>query len=207
MIVNSERAMVLFCPACQRMQSHVFSLFQISKAPQTLVCECGFSQGKLEKTAAHYQVDLLNAAGERIRLRLPRRTFVYAPFFNLTSPRSGQHVGYLGSPDQVLELASDSFSNFLPAAAEIVNPEIMEEILGRLQELAERGKIRCECEQSSIGIDVYAERVELVCSFCGSVVQISACCPEDQERLARITEIVMEPCTSLMLSEWLKPLT
>lgn len=206
MIVNSERAMVLFCPACQRMQSHVFSVFQISKVPHPLVCECGFSQGKLEKAAAHYQLDLLSAVGESIRLRLPRRTFVHVPFFHLTSPRSGQHLGYLGSPDQVLELASDSFSSFLPAA-EIANPEIMEEILGRLQELAGRGKIRCECEQSSIGIDVYAERVELVCSYCGGVVQIRACCPEDQERLARITEIVMEPSTSLLLGEWLKPLT
>jgi len=38
-------------------------------------------------------------------------------------------------------------------------------------------------------------------------VKIGARTQQHQERLARVTEIVMEPCTSQFLGEWLKPLT
>lgn len=206
MIVNSERALAIICPACQSFEKHKFSLFAISQEPFQLSCSCGFSQGHVSRTNKGFELDVLTISGEWARIRLTRKEFFYTPLLNLFSSQTGQHVGYLGNPEQVHQQVVHS-PQLLPGPSEFINPEVMAEILELLQELAQREKIRCECEHSSIGIDIYADRVELVCAYCGGVVQIGAVCGKHRERLARVTEIVMEPSTSKMLGEWLKPLT
>lgn len=207
MIVNSERTIALTCPACQVIQEHVFSLFVISQQPFQLVCSCGFSQGHLTKVNRNYKLDVLTDRGDRVRILLPKDKFFYSPLYSLSSPAVDQNLGYLGSPHDVHQAVTEA-SISLPEFGHFSNPQIMREILKNLQVLAKQQRIRCECEHSSIGIDVYADRVELVCSFCGSVIQIEASTKEHQERISRITEIIMEQCSAQqLLGEWLKPLT
>ena len=205
MILNSERTIALTCPACQGVQKHTFSLFSISQKPLQLVCSCGFSQGHLRRLNKHFEVDVLSMEGDRARVLVPRGQFFSTPLVNLLSPVSGRSLGYLGDPATVQDMVRPS-ALFLESD-DFSNPEVMREILQLLEDLAEQDKIRCECEHSSIGIDVYPDQVELVCSYCGSMVQIGASTRQHQERLARVAEIVMEPCTSHFLGEWLKPLT
>ncbi len=207
MIVNSERTIALTCPACQGIQKHTFSLFFISQNPLQLLCDCGFSQGHLRRLNKHFELDVLSIEGDRARILLPRGQFFKLPLINLVSPTSGLSLGYLGDPAHVQDMVLDGLSGFSLESDDFSNPEIMRGILELLEDLAGRTKIRCECEHSSIGIDVYSDQVELVCSFCGSVVQIDANTQKHYERLARVSEIVMEPCTSHYLGEWLKPLT
>lgn len=207
MIVNSERAIALTCPACQGIQKHTFSLFSISKNPLKLVCACGFSQGHLRRLNKHFELDVLSIEGERARILLTRGQFFGMPLIHLLSPMSGQSLGYLGELASVQEVVLDQPSGFFIGPDDFENPDVMRNVLERLEELAGRDKIRCECEHSSIGIDVYPDQVELVCSYCGSVVKIGASTRQHQERLERVAEIVMEPCTSRFLGEWLKPLT
>ena len=120
-------------------------------------------------------------------------------------------MGYLGCPQEVDEavfLLGDEweYSDVQIDLEEFVNPQVMHGVLEKLQELAENNKIKCGCEHSSVGIDIYGDKVELVCSFCGSAVLIGATTRKDQERMARITEIVMEPSSHAFLEERLKPL-
>ncbi len=207
MIVNSERTIALTCPACQGIQKHTFSLFSISKQPLQLVCDCGFSQGHLRRINKHFQLDVLSIEGERARILLPRGRFFGMALINLLAPGSGQSLGYLGDPMSVQEVVLDGPSGFFLESDHFANPGVMRSVLEILENLAAHDKIRCECDYASIGIDVYSDDVELVCSFCGSVVKIGASTRQHQERLSRVTEIVMEPCTSQFLGEWLKPLT
>ena len=67
MIVNSERALALYCPACQGIQDHVFSVFEVTKYPRHLQCSCGFVRAH-SAPEKHYELDLLSVAGDRIRL-------------------------------------------------------------------------------------------------------------------------------------------
>jgi len=205
-IVNSERTIALTCPACQGIQKHTFSLFSISQKPVQLMCKCGFSQGHLRRLNKNFELDVLSIEGERARILLPRSQFFGMPLIHLLSPMSGRSLGYLGEPDHVDEVALGGQSGFFLEKDDFVNPEVMKRVLENLEELAGQDKIRCECEFSSIGIDVYPDLVELVCSYCGSVVKICASTRQHQEKLARVAEIVMEPCTSRYLGEWLKPL-
>ena len=211
MIVNSERALALYCPACQGIQDHVFSIFEISKYPRHLQCSCGFVQGHIRHLEKHYELDLLSVAGDRIRLLYSLREFLFLPLVAILEPQSGQEVGYLGHPYEVEEAAfllgdEWEYSDVQIDLDEFVNPQVMHRVLEKLQELAENDRIKCGCEHPSVGVDIYADKVELVCSFCGSAVLIGGTTRKDQERIARITEIVMEPSSHAFLEERLKPL-
>ncbi|HHY09614.1 MAG TPA: hypothetical protein GX528_03515 [Firmicutes bacterium] len=207
MIVNSERTLALLCPACQEIQEHKFSIFAVSKHPFPLLCDCGFSQGHLRRLHKNFEFDVLSISGDRVRLLLNLREFLYVPLLAIFAPQSGQEIGFFGDKSAVKEVVRLRAAEHIPHdSGGVANPEIMREVLQTLQDLAESHKIRCECEHSSVGIDVYADRVELVCAFCGSTVLIGASMRKHQERLSRVTEIVMEPSTYTFLEEWLKPL-
>lgn len=207
MIVDSERTIALTCPACQIIQEHTFSLFSISQQPFQLLCRCGFSQGHLRRQKGRFELNMLGADGERVRIPFSRSEFISRPLVKVFSGSKERKLGFLGSPQAVQKAMLEESTSFTLEVGNFSNPEIMREVLKLLQDLAERDKIRCECEHSSIGIDVYSDLVELVCSYCGSMVQIGASSRRHQERLSSVAEIVMEPCTSQFLEEWLKPLT
>lgn len=205
MIVHSERAIALTCPACQVVQEHEFSLFRLSR-PLQLTCSCGFSQGHFRKLGKHFELNVLSVDGDRIRMLFSKRELFHTHLVNVLSPKNGKKLGYLGNPRAVKKTVRMDAHRFSPQPGDFFNPEIMRQILDRLQDLAEERKIRCECDRPSVGLDVYADRVELVCSFCGSTVLIGASIREDLDGLSRVEEIVMEPCSARYLKEWLKSL-
>ncbi len=205
MIVNSERAIALTCPACQVVQEHEFSLFRLSR-PLQLTCGCGFSQGQLRKLNQKYELDVLGVDGNRIRILFSKRELFHKHLVNVLSPRDGQKLGYLGYPRFVKETVRSDAQRYAPEPGDFSDSKIMHEILDMLQDLAEQRKIRCECERPSVGLDVYTDRVELVCSFCGSTVVMGASTREHVDRLSRVGEIIMEPRSARYLEEWLKPL-
>lgn len=206
MIVKTERMIAITCPACQEIQEHEFSLFALSNHPFQLLCHCGFSQGHLFKRNKFYELDMLGLEGNRVRKSFATNDFVSKPLINILAGFNTRSLGYLGTSEAVQEaVLAESFG--VPVeSGNYFNPEIMRQILDLLQGLAQQDKICCECENSSIGIDVYSERVELVCSFCGSMVQIGASTKEHYERLEQVREIRMKACTSQFLEGWLKPL-
>ncbi|NLJ81303.1 MAG: hypothetical protein GX335_09800 [Firmicutes bacterium] len=207
MLVDSERTLALVCPACQKIQKHTFSMFAVSEGPFSLLCPCGFSQGNLRRRQKNFIFNVFSAAGERVRLQLSLRQFATAPLTSIFSPQTGREIGFFGEHSAVSGALGKWAEKRSPAdLGDVNNPEIMQEILETLQDLAGEHKIRCGCERPSVGIDVYADKVELVCSFCGSAVLIRASTRKHQERLSQVEEIVMEPSEFIFLEEWLKPI-
>lgn len=204
MIVNSERAIALTCPACQVFQEHPFSLFRLSGQPLQLLCKCGFSQGHFRKLKKNYVLDVLGADGDRVRMLFSKQELLHSHLISVLSPKNGQKLGYLGSLEIVKRAVLTETRVFLPELGDFSNARIMHEILAMLQDLAEAQKIKCGCERPSIGLDIYSDKVELVCSFCGSAMLISASTREHREKLSQVGEITMKPCSSQFLEEWLK---
>lgn len=205
MIVQSDRAIALTCPACQIVQEHSFSLFTISHQPLQLLCHCGFSQGHFRQLKGNYELDVLGADGERVRLVLSKSDLLHTPLLNIAH-KEGYELGFVGNPQAVEKAVLTSSRSIIADLDKVVNPQIMLNILETLQDLAKQHKIKCACEHPSVGIDIYVDKAELVCAFCGSTVIIGASTHNDQERLSRIQEIVMEPSIAQHLEKWLKPL-
>ena len=79
-------------------------------------------------------------------------------------------------------------------------------ILSHLQQLAGMSKVACQCDHPSVGIDIYSDKVELVCSYCGSAMLIGASTEADLQRVLSLSEIVMEPSSYASLGERLRPI-
>lgn len=211
MILETHKTLALQCPACQGTQFHEFSIFQISREPYPLQCRCGFIQGQVRRTGGRYTIDAFSLIGERVRLVYPAKEFLRARLMSLIQPTFGDIIGFLGRGSEVAEAVahSDILSQFggdVNELEDFENPDVMYAVLARLHQLAGENKITCQCDHPSVGLDIYSDRVELVCSYCGSAVVIEASAPYHQERVARLSAIAMEPSSYACLGECLKPL-
>ncbi len=206
MFVDMQRSLVLFCPACEKRQEHQVSLFQIKpEATAPIVCRCGFNQGHLERRGTMYQLRVFLPSGERVKLRFSASELLGSDLLYLQHPENQEDIGLFGMADAVENTAIHWEKRRPLDADEYVRPDIMAAVLSALGELADDHRISCECERPSVGIDVYADRVELVCSFCGSAVLMGASSERDVERVQRIDHVRMEPSSYTLLEEWLRP--
>mgnify|MGYP000860399246 CR=1 FL=1 len=205
MLLSGERTMAIYCPACEQVQFHQFSLFELSSSPQAFYCACGFTQAHITKHNRRYEISLITAAGDRVRLLFPFREIWSASLLTLYSPDEGEILGFFGDAEHVEEAVAD-FDSDLLEPDDFSAPEVMTKILAYLQKLAVSHKIGCTCNNPAVGIDVYPDKVELVCSHCGSAILMSAVSEEDVNRLLSLPELKMKPASYIYLGEWLKPI-
>ncbi len=206
MLVSGERTMALYCPACEQLQYHCFSLFEVSASPLPFQCECGFIQGHLVRKNQLYEVRLLCPSGSRARLLYSFREFWMDSLLTFYSPEEDDVLGFIGADPEIVNAAVADYDNELLQPEDFLEPEIMSAILVHLQKLAVANKIGCKCKQPAVGIDVYPDKVELVCSNCGSALLMGAMSEEDLLNLYSLSEIKMQPASHTDLGEWLKPL-
>ena len=206
MLLDAERSLVLYCPACGTVHAHQLSLFTIKKnAPMTLPCSCGFNQGHIEQREDAYRIGIFLPSGERVQLRLRRREIRSADIIVLRHPQTRQELGFFGRPKTVNATAG-SWPGMVSLDEEhYVRPEIMNRVLEILRQLAEDLQITCRCPKPAVGLDVYSDKVELTCSHCGSAVLIGAASPRDLERVEQLEQITMEPSSYTFLEQWLRP--
>ncbi len=204
MVVSSERTMALYCPACEKLQYHVFSLFEFASSLRPFQCKCGFTQGHIAKKRKRYEIRLLCPSGDRVRLLYTLREFWVAPLLTFYSMDDDEVLGFLGNPDDVESAVANWNSEGLDEE-EFLEPEIIKEILSYLQKLAGSERIGCQCDMPSVGIDVYPDKVELVCSHCGSAMLMGATSAKDVKKVKGLEEIIMEPSSYTFLDECFKP--
>lgn len=96
MLLSGERTMAIYCPACEELHYHNFSLFQLSSSPRAFHCICGFTQAQITKHHRRYEVSLLTPSGEKVRLLFTFRDFWSAPLLTFYSPEEGDVLGFFG---------------------------------------------------------------------------------------------------------------
>lgn len=197
--------MALYCPACEKFQYHTFSLFELSSSPHPYNCDCGFTQGHISKIKQRYEVRLLCPSGNRVRLLYTFREFWIAPLLTFYSAEEDEALGFIGNASAVKDAVA-TWNDDLIRPDEFYAPEVMSAILVWLHRLAEKGKVTCNCKDPGVGLDVYPDKIELICSNCGSTMLIDAMTQDDVERLRSLAEIVMQPASYTYLGECLKPI-
>lgn len=211
MVLETHRTLALQCPACLGTEAHHFNIFQINHSPYPLQCECGFALGRVYRTGGRYIIEAVSLGGERVRLAYSAKEFLRARLVTLIDPTFGDIIGFLGRDADVEEAVAKSVydPDFFTVDAEqedFDNPDVMYAVLARLHDLAAENKIACRCDRPSIGLDIFSDRVEIICSYCGSAVVIEASAPHHRERVERLKEIVMDPSSYASLAEYLRPL-
>ncbi|MBO8125770.1 MAG: hypothetical protein H0Z38_00870 [Firmicutes bacterium] len=200
MVIDTERALAMRCPACGKLNHQVFSLFAFSgNRAVKLQCTCGFTLLILS-TRDHKRYTIQSFC---VVCEAPHLTNVQAKELwcqestELVCPETNVELGILGSRALVREAVRKEqtpLEDVLSSAEHddfFENKEIMTEVLYFLQELASQSRLYCQCGNANIDIDIYPERVELHCPECDGSLTVYGRSVDDLQLLETVSEIVL----------------
>lgn len=194
MLLTAERALALRCLACGRLLAHPFSLFSLSKQTTpalTFDCSCGRRTGSLLRRGRMIEIDYACIVCESYHsITLPIKPILRNGVTDLHCVATGVLLGCIGEEKEAVRSCARGSLEELALDPEreryFVNPEVMRSVLGALQAAAEVDRLGCACGQRQIEIEIYPEKVELICTFCQSAAVLYA---EDETDLEVATQL------------------
>lgn len=196
MLISARAAVALRCPQCGRTAVRELSLFDFSGAATVRVdCACGYRQATISRWRGRVlaQIPCYLCEGMH-QLRFTPAQFWAGELEPVTCQESGLHLGVLGPPEAVAQFTGpDSADLDEDALADyFINPEVMYEVLAAVHELDEQGRLRCQCGNTDIEYELQPDRLDLVCTQCGSSRSMTATSDEDATRARRTRRLEIE---------------
>lgn len=199
MLVTTKTTLALRCAGCGRLDVHHLSLFDFSGGRTVRVtCSCGAHKltvgQKGHQVWLQFPCPLCNSTHF---LYFPRGTFWSPELKQIACPETGLDVGFFGLDRELpgAPFPDAGFDSTAEEAQELVeqagfddyfdNPQVMYEMLNRLHDLAENGKVRCLCGNPDVQVEVLPDRIELTCPSCGRWRPLEA---ESDQDLAKLDQ-------------------
>lgn len=198
MIIETERALAMRCPACGKLNHQVFSLFSLSGARTLkLQCTCGFSLFQLStRNYSRYAAQLFCVVCEHLHMYdLTAKEFATDGYVAFACPDTEIELGSLGGRPAIQEIIRKEqtpLEDLLVSydhADYFENREVMIGILESLQGLANHGRLFCQCGSVDIDIDIFPDRVELHCPECDGGLTIYGRTEQDLALVLELNQI------------------
>lgn len=206
MLVSTARTLGIRCTDCGEQTVHSLYLFDFNRSGCLIKCPCG---RKLVHTAASTGADQTGTdsrscfrleyecpyCGHSHQLQINRQDLTGTKLVPFICPELEIPAAFLGPEETVLQALQIQDQSLEETARELgfvdyfANPEIMYEVLGSLYQIAEGNNLSCSCGNYYIGVEIFADRVELRCSRCGAVAVVSASTADDWKLLQGTREI------------------
>lgn len=198
-VIDYLTTLSLRCPVCGRLDVHTISIFNFSgNRTKDIVCECGYKKVKLStKNFKRYSIKFNCIICEL------EHTLFFSPedFWGLhlstvRCPDTDLKLGYLG-PEVLVQneirdqqdlddmLKDSDFEDYF------CDPEVMLGVLDILHDIAEAGGLFCQCGNHKIDIDMYPDKVELICRECRGMTAINARTNADIQNLRERHRIIL----------------
>ncbi len=199
MIINAAVTLALFCAGCGKMHREEISYFSVGNCGARAVnCECGHYIGILNAAGeGRYMLyTACDLCGELHVMDISRRLFSRGRIVRLSLSCAATEIGLAGdreAVDEELSSRSSEMADYLKetlADGESRTPQVMLEIINRLDDLARMGSIGCGvCGGSNIGMAVEETHVLLYCRNCGSIHYFNAADEEDAQMVRHMRYI------------------
>lgn len=193
MLINQETTLSLRCPACGLLLVDYVHTFSFSGNRQMdLECSCGQKKAALfREDNENYILAFLCAIceGEHIFSYSGEQLWKSRPS-PIKCPESGMQLGKLG-PQQDLIGKLETIAERMQGDDFFLNPRLVLDILDRLQVLAMERKLFCYCDSQEVHVDLFADRIKLICQDCAGELLIAASREEDLENIKRRNDIVL----------------
>ncbi len=187
MLINRETTLSLRCPACGLIIADYLHAFSFSGSrkiqPQ---CSCGQKKASLIwENNDEYKLVYLCAVCEKEHIL----SFSGQEFWG-DNPRpikcseTDVQLGKLG-PQKDLAGRLEAIAEKMQGNDFFINPDLVLRFLDRLQGLVLDGQLGCLCGSREVHVDLFPDRIKLICQNCAGEVVLSACREEDLENLIR----------------------
>ncbi len=191
MVLNKKETTVAYrCPECGSAVMSLVGIFTLTADMIRLKCPCGGSE-----------LEMVYTKDKKVRLNIPcflcptphsnlisSTMFFEKELFAIPCSYSGVDICFIGKQENVQraleesekELAQmlgdvdfETLSKSRGENLELTDPQVLDIVLYVIRELAEEGKISCNCEQDGeYDVQIYNEHVSVVCKECGAKVDI-----------------------------------
>jgi hypothetical protein len=198
MVIKFSTAVALSCPACGRLEKDVVNIFELPLGElKQLRCSCGAEKASLlRKENAYIEIYYfcLNCNQAHKMVISPEKFWHSQNLNPLPCKEEGLNPGYFGPPEKVSREIRKEKEELNLMAEELgfddfKNPEIMLQALDIIDDLAFKGSISCECGSEDINIEIFSERIQLICNNCSSHLDISASNNYDLEKLRHLNSV------------------
>jgi hypothetical protein len=199
-LIDTSRVVAVRCPQCGRLELRDYSLFELhSSQPTAISCQCGYALVEIGRRSRLYRLDISCIVCEtRHEILVDAKGLLQNDALVIFCPESDIDLAMIGRAERVQELLAaegDLLANVvMPGAIDsaFVDIEIMREVLERLQGWANDGQLYCSCGNHQLELDLFAEKVEVVCSQCGGTLVIYAEREEDLVAMEGLHEVVLK---------------
>lgn len=202
MLIDTTFAVVLFCADCGRMHLEEVSAFSLYRKTKNIICACGKHLGCLRALGSDRYMLSLGAIEQGVHaVRFSRNILdtnkVY-PFPSMCCREEGGFVGSLQAVCNELEFTEKETAHSIDFPDCIDAPEVMFEVINKVDDLAISGSICCgNCGHSEIGLEIFGSFILLYCSHCGNMYEIRAKYQEDAKYIRKINFIELQPINEI----------
>ena len=200
MLIDTTRVLAMRCPRCGRLELNYFSLFGLGESSPTLInCQCGCTLASIVRRSRLYKLQV-----ECIICETPHELLVdvgrviHNDALVLYCPESDVDLALIGNGPRVDELLAeegDILANVVgssPIDSEFNDAAVMREVLTRLQDWVDEGRLYCSCGNRHMEVELFPEKVEVACPHCGGTLVIYAEREEDLLALDGLEEVVLK---------------
>ncbi len=186
MAESSVRTIAYLCPACGQSVIAQRSVFQLAAAANELPCPCGKSSLRVELMGDRVKLTVpCLFCGESHMVLCPSQPFLHQRALAFSCSRSGLDCCYVGEEDAVFS----AMRRLEEAAGKVTEEDrgafldevVMQEVLGELKEIAQRGGISCQCGSGRWKMSIHYSSIDLTCADCGATARIPAATASDLE--------------------------
>jgi len=178
MLINTQTTLALRCPHCGKLDFYALSRFGCSgRNIGKIKCECGaglLSVCQKGKGVFRLQVDCVMCETKHV-LSYKSKELWNSEVLTIICESTGVEIGFIGSKDAVLKSVKRVDRSLREIAEELgydkyfINADIMYQVLDLLRKMTDEGQMSCSCGSSQVELEVYPDRVELLCPQCDAV--------------------------------------
>ena len=196
MVANDCWSIAIYCQRCGKMQIHELSYFQKINKKTILRCSCN-----------HHQATVVRTFSEGVRVEIPCVVCDFVHSENFTTKalvkmkvekiycaKDHFELGYIGKKQKIEEILAFNKKAFALLNKEnnehqIEVQQVLLDVLNQLHDLAEQGKISCQCKSKCITADIIGNSVILECCHCGGYYIIPAKSLADLDDINQMKQI------------------
>lgn len=191
MVINTVSTLALYCSRCGKIEVHEISHFTLQRSiGRRFICSCGQIQAVASSAASHqYLFSIPCVICETTHLiSIDKQLLGQEGMNKLYCPQENIELGFVGERkvvEQTITADLDEIDRLITDMENddfVQNPQIMFEIINKVHDIAEKGRLYCHCGRSAIEADILPDCIELKCTYCGGRTIIPAQTEQDRTR-------------------------
>ncbi len=204
MLITTRTYLALQCQHCDKLFLHTLSRFDYSgQNARDIICECGsrlVTICRMPKGGYNLQLACPICESKHI-ISLSGKELWHSDSLLLLCENTGVEIGFIGEAEKARQWIKQVDRSLRDIAEELgydkyfVNADIMYQVIETIRKMISKGLVSCTCGSRRQEIEVYPDRIELLCCGCEATGIVFAETVKDLQAVFDLREIKLEADT------------